>query len=117
MAKDIFRDSPFALGIPLPSLRTNLRRGKDGVLFLDLMFAHIEQPAMQYHDAFGRSNYPVIECEYPVRDVTLTVSGVWTKSVSLEPGCRKVGWHQKGNNLVVTVPEIRTYDILCIAPE
>ena len=117
VTRNIFHDSPIVLDSPLPSLRTNLRRGKDEVLFLDLMFAHIEQPAMQYPDAFGRSNYPVIEIEYSVKDITLTVCGVWAKSVSLEPDCRKVVWHQKGNNLVVKVPEIRTYDILRIVPE
>ncbi|MEI8244197.1 MAG: alpha-amylase family protein [Lentisphaerota bacterium] len=117
VTKDIFHDSPVVLNDSLPSLRTNLRRRHDGTLFLDLMYAHIEQPVMQYHDAFGRSNYPVIEREYPLKDVMITVRGVRAKTVTLEPGNRKVVWHQKGNSLVIAVQEIRTYDILCIAPE
>jgi len=115
LTKDLFADRPMIVD-GVPSLRTNLRQAQDGTLYLDLLYAHPEQVVNQFPMA-GILQYPVIETEYPLNNVRIVMPGVRAKSVSLEPGGRTIPWRQDGPNLALTIPEVRTYDIVQIKAE
>jgi len=112
LAADSLRDRPVVID-GYPSLRTNLREGEDGTLYLDLVFGHMEQPVINFPPA-GISRYPVIRQEYPLANVEVFVRNVRPKEITLEPGARPVSWEEEPDGVRFVVPEIRTYDIVRI---
>lgn len=97
-----------------PSLHANLRHGPRGTSYLDLIYAHAEPAVVAFPEA-GLANYPVIREEYPLPGVRILVRGVAPLEVTLEPGGRPLEWQQVADGILVTVPEVRTYDIVRIA--
>ncbi len=110
LTTDLLSDRPVVIK-GIPSLHANLRQGKDGVKYLDLVFAHTEPAVMLFPEA-GLADYPSVHEEYPLSNVRIFIRDVHPRNVTLEPGGRPLSWQQEKEGVFLIVPEVRTYDIV-----
>lgn len=115
LARQFLADSPVVID-GYPALQTNLREAPDGGRYLDLIYAHAEDPVIYFLHA-GMAHYPSIRREYPLSNVPVFVRNVRPKAITLEPGARPLAWQQRADGAAFIVPEIRTYNIVKIVAQ